>query len=119
LRLGNANDIDRIQHAFEDVFKETKGRPTFIILDSHIGYGSPHKVDTPEAHGEPLGDEEIRLAKRAYEWPERCKVFSFRTASESTSLPASAKRGDVERPSLGPICSRRIATRIRRLAAEN
>ena len=47
-----------------------KGRPTFIILDSHIGYGSPHKQDTPEAHGEPLGDDEIRLTKRAYGWPE-------------------------------------------------
>ena len=47
-----------------------KGRPTFIMLDSHIGYGSPNKQDTPEAHGEPLGDDEIRLTKRAYGWPE-------------------------------------------------
>jgi transketolase len=52
------------------VFRKTKGRPTFIVLDSHIGYGSPHKQDTPEAHGEPLGDEEIRLTKRGYGWPE-------------------------------------------------
>jgi transketolase len=44
-------------------------------LDSHIGYGSPHKQDTPEAHGEPLGDEEIRLTKRSYGWPEDAKFL--------------------------------------------
>ena len=69
LRVGDANDIDRIQHALS-VFRGTKGRPTFIILDSHIGYGSPHKQDTSAAHGEPLGDEEVRLTKRSYGWPE-------------------------------------------------
>ena len=69
LRVGDANDLDRIEHALA-VFRKTKGRPTFIVLDSHIGYGSPNKQDTPEAHGEPLGDEEIRLTKRAYGWPE-------------------------------------------------
>jgi len=53
LRVGDANDIDRIEHAL-DIFRKTKGRPTFIILDSHIGYGSPHKQDTAAAHGEPL-----------------------------------------------------------------
>jgi len=74
LRVGDANDIDRIEHAFE-VARKTKGRPTFIVLDSHIGYGSPHKQDTPEAHGEPLGDEEIRLTKRSYGWPEDAKFF--------------------------------------------
>src|ERR1700736_8542 len=74
LRVGDANDIDRIQHAL-DVFRQTKGRPTFIVLDSHIGYGSPHKQDTPEAHGEPLGDDEIRLTKRSYGWPEDAKFL--------------------------------------------
>jgi transketolase len=53
-----------------DLFQQTKGRPTFIILDSHIAYGSPHRQDTPEAHGDPLGDDEVRLTKRAYGWPE-------------------------------------------------
>jgi transketolase len=74
LRVGDANDIDRIEHAFQ-VFRQTKGRPTFLILDSHIGYGSPHKQDTPEAHGEPLGDDEIRLAKKSYGWPEDAKFL--------------------------------------------
>jgi transketolase len=69
LRVGDANDIDRIEHAL-GVFRKEKGRPTFIVLDSHIGYGSPHKQDTSAAHGEPLGDEEVRLCKRAYGWPE-------------------------------------------------
>jgi transketolase len=56
-------------------FRSTKGRPTFIILDSHIGYGSPHKQDSAEAHGEPLGDDEVRLTKRSYGWPEDAKFL--------------------------------------------
>jgi transketolase len=74
LRVGDANDVNLIERAL-DVFRKTKGRPTFIILDSHIGYGSPHKQDTAEAHGEPLGDEEIKLTKRAYGWPEDAKFL--------------------------------------------
>jgi transketolase len=74
LRVGDANDIDRIQQALA-VFRATKGRPTFIILDSHIGYGAPHKQDTAAAHGEPLGEDEIRLAKRSYGWPEDAKFL--------------------------------------------
>ena len=74
LRVGDANDTDRIEHALE-VFRKTKGRPTFIVLDSHIGYGSPHKQDTSAAHGEPLGEEEVRLCKRAYGWPEDAKFL--------------------------------------------
>jgi len=74
LRVGDANDLERIENAL-DIFRNTKGRPTFIVLDSHIGYGAPHKVDTAAAHGEPLGDEEIRLAKRSYGWPEQAKFY--------------------------------------------
>src|SRR6266699_6391804 len=74
LRVGDANDIDAIQGALE-AFKKTKGRPTFIVLDRHIGYGSPHKQDTAAAHGEPLGDEEVRLTKRSYGWPENEKFL--------------------------------------------
>src|SRR5881296_377346 len=69
LRVSDANDLDRIQNAL-DTFRKTEERPTFIVLDSHIGYGSPHKQDTAAAHGEPLGDEEVRLTKRSYGWPE-------------------------------------------------
>jgi transketolase len=69
LRVGDANDTDRIERALNN-FRQTKARPTLIILDSHIGYGSPNKQDKPEAHGEPLGEEEVKLTKRAYGWPE-------------------------------------------------
>ena len=74
LRVGDANDIERIEDAIA-IFRETRGRPTLIILDSHIGYGSPHKIDTAAAHGEPLGEEEVRLTKRAYGWPEDAKFL--------------------------------------------
>jgi transketolase len=66
--------VDRIEHALS-VFQKEKNRPTFIVLDSHIGYGSPHKQDTAAAHGEPLGEEEIRLCKRSYGWPEDAKFL--------------------------------------------
>jgi transketolase len=74
LRVSDANDIERIEHAL-GVFRREPDSPTLIILDSHIGYGAPHKQDTAEAHGEPLGDEEIKLAKRAYGWPEDAKFL--------------------------------------------
>lgn len=74
LRVGDANDLSRIEDALA-IFRKTKDRPTLIILDSHIGYGSPNKVDTPAAHGEPLGEDEVRLAKRAYGWPEDAKFL--------------------------------------------
>jgi len=74
LRVGDANDCERIEQAL-DIFRKTRGRPTFIVLDSHIGYGSPNRQDTAAAHGEPLGDEEVRLAKRSYGWPEDQKFL--------------------------------------------
>ena len=69
LRVGDANDLQRIGDALK-AFAATKGRPTLIIVDTHIGYGSPHRQDTAAAHGEPLGVEEVKLTKRAYGWPE-------------------------------------------------
>jgi transketolase len=68
-RVGDANDLELLTRAFQE-FKEERDRPTLIIVDSHIGYGSPHKQDTAEAHGEPLGEEEVRETKRAYGWPQ-------------------------------------------------
>ena len=49
--------------------------PTLIIVESHIGYGAPHKQDTRAAYGEPLGEEEIHLAKRSYGWPEEAQFL--------------------------------------------
>jgi len=74
LRVGDANDLESIEDALA-IFRKTEGRPTMIILDSHIGYGSPHKVDTAAAHGEPLGEDEVKLVKRAYHWPENAKFL--------------------------------------------
>jgi transketolase len=67
--VADANDRDELRAAL-DRFKATDDRPTLIVVRSHIGYGAPHKQDTREAHGEPLGEEEVRLAKRSYGWPE-------------------------------------------------
>ncbi len=69
LRVRDANNIAEIAAALAR-FRETKGQPTFIVVESHIGYGSPHKQDTAAAHGEPLGADEVKLVKRAYGWPE-------------------------------------------------
>jgi transketolase len=67
--VGDANDTARVADALER-FRKTATVPTLIIVDSHIGYGAPHKQDTSAAHGEALGAEEVRLAKRFYGWPE-------------------------------------------------
>ena len=67
--VGDANDLEALTTAFNH-FLATKDRPTLIIVNSHIGYGSPHKQDTSAAHGEPLGAEEVKLAKKFYGWPE-------------------------------------------------
>jgi transketolase len=69
IRVEDANDLDALDRAFRE-FRATTDRPTFISVRSHIGYGSPNKQDTYSAHGSPLGEEEVRLTKRAYGWPE-------------------------------------------------
>jgi transketolase len=71
-RVTDANDLEMLSRAF-DTFLKTTDRPTLIVVDSHIGYGSPHKQDTNAAHGEPLGEEEVRLVKKFYGWPEDAK----------------------------------------------
>ena len=68
-RVGDANDLDLLTRGFQ-AFRNEPQRPTLIIVDSHIGWGSPHKVDTAEVHGEPLGEDEVRETKAAYGWPE-------------------------------------------------
>src|SRR3546814_10330155 len=69
LRAADANDCERLAEAIAAAQRD-EDRPTLIIVDSHIGYGAPHKHDTSAAHGDPLGEEEVRLAKRSYGWPE-------------------------------------------------
>ena len=73
-RVGDANDLEMLERAF-NTFKSTTDRPTLIIVDSHIAWGSPNKQDTHGAHGSPLGEEEIRLTKKNYGWPEGAKFL--------------------------------------------
>ena len=73
-RVGDANDLEMLERAFK-VFLNTNDRPTLIIVDSHIAYGAPNKQDTSAAHGEPLGEDEVRLTKRGYGWPEEAKFL--------------------------------------------
>ncbi|MBW4046857.1 MAG: transketolase [Proteobacteria bacterium] len=65
VHVADANDLDALTHGLQR-FIETDDRPTMIIVQSHIGYGAPHKQDTKEAHGEPLGIAEVRLAKEFF-----------------------------------------------------
>jgi len=73
-RVSDANDLMMLTRAYE-TFLKTTGRPTLIVVDSHIGYGSPHKQDSYQAHGEPLGEAEVKLAKKNYDWPEDAKFL--------------------------------------------
>jgi len=72
--VSDANDRNAFSDACDN-FLRTKDRPTLIIVNSHIGYGSPHKQDTNAAHGEPLGEDEVRLVKKFYGWPEDAKFL--------------------------------------------
>jgi transketolase len=74
VHVTDANDTHAIEQALQES-RATTGRPTFIVLDSHIAYGAPHKQDDASAHGEPLGEEEVRLTKRFYGWPEDSKFL--------------------------------------------
>src|SRR2546425_3418294 len=81
-RVGDANDLEMLSRAFE-TFRNEKQRPTLIIVDSHIAWGAPNKQDTHAAHGEPLGEEEIRLTKKNYGWP----------ADEKFLVPDEVRKG--------------------------
>jgi transketolase len=96
LRVGDANDIERIEHAL-DIFRKTKDRPTFIVLDSHIGYGSPHRQDTAAAHGDPLGDDEVCLAKKFYGWPEDAKFLVPEGVYEHFAAGVGVRGADARR----------------------
>jgi transketolase len=74
LRVPDANSIPMLENAYQS-FLRTDDKPTLIVVDSHIGYGSPHKQDSSDAHGEPLGEEEVKLVKKFYGWPEDAKFL--------------------------------------------
>ncbi|MEW6212228.1 MAG: transketolase [Acidobacteriota bacterium] len=91
LRVGDANDLEQLDHALRIAQKEDE-RPTLIIVDSHIAYGAPNKQDTSAAHGEPLGDEEIRLTKQRYGWPPDAKFFVPEEVQKH--MTAAVERGE-------------------------
>ncbi|HEX5442764.1 MAG TPA: transketolase [Pirellulales bacterium] len=74
VHVADANDLDALTAAYQE-FLRTDDRPTLIIVKSHIAYGSPNKQDTHGAHGAPLGEDEIRLTKQVYGWPEDAKFL--------------------------------------------
>ena len=73
-QVSDANDRERLGDAIA-IAKRVNDRPSLIIVTSHIGYGAPHKQDTSGVHGEPLGEEEVKLTKRRYGWPEDAKFL--------------------------------------------
>jgi transketolase len=91
-RVGDANDLAMLDRAF-DTAKKSADRPTLIIVDSHIGYGAPTKQDTHAAHGEPLGEEEVRLSKRFYGWPEEARFHVPEGVRESFASGIGARGG--------------------------
>jgi transketolase len=74
ITVEDANDLGAIKHGLSS-FRATPDKPTLIILRSVIGYGSPNKANSHSAHGAPLGDEEVKLTKRFYGWPEEEKFL--------------------------------------------
>jgi transketolase len=72
--VSDANDLNQLSAAYNK-FLQTNDRPMLINVHSHIGYGSPHKQDSNAAHGEPLGEDEVKLVKKFYGWPEDAKFL--------------------------------------------
>src|SRR5437016_4038635 len=95
-RVGDANDLEMLARAYR-CFLQTNDRPTLIIVDTHIAYGAPNKQDTSAAHGEPLGEDEIRLTKRNYGWPEDAK-FLVPDGVRENFASGIGKRGKELRP---------------------
>jgi transketolase len=91
LRVADANDMAALADAI-DTFQATKGKPTFIMVKSVIGYGAPNKANTHGAHGEPLGDDEIALTKKFYQWGEPEK-FAVPAAATKAFQDGIGKRG--------------------------
>lgn len=88
LRIADANNVDEISEVIQHAISN-KGKPTLVILESHIAYGAPTKQDTASAHGSPLGEEEIKGAKRFYGWDEDKKFYVPYEVSEYTDYAIS------------------------------
>ena len=96
IRCRDANDRADIAEALDQA-AEIADRPTLILVESHIGYGAPHKQDTAAAHGEPLGEDEVRAAKRAYGWPEDAQFLVPEGVRERFAEGVAARGGAARR----------------------
>ena len=112
-RVGDANDLDDARSRLRDLQGDERTGRRSIIVDSHIGYGAPTKQDTHAAHGEPLGEEEIKAAKRFYGWPEDEK-FLVPDDVPSTSPHGIGARGKELRARVDERVSRPTRRSIRR-----
>jgi len=74
LHISDVNDLALVDATIKAAQKEV-ARPTLVIVDTHIGWGSPNRQDTKEAHGEALGEEEVRLTKMVYGWPPEAQFL--------------------------------------------
>ena len=121
LRVTDANDIDLLEQRLSRPFCDGRDRPTLIIVHSHIGYGAPHKQDSPEAHGEPLGEEEVRLTKEFFGFDpdaglrgSRRRARAFRRTTSAHAAPAEQRvAGDV-RALPRPVSRSRRSDRLHR-----
>jgi transketolase len=93
-RVGDANDLEMLVRAFA-TFRREPERPTLVIVDSHIAYGAPDKQDTSAAHGEPLGEDEVRATKRAYGWPEDAQFLVPDGVRERFAAGIGARGGEL------------------------
>jgi len=95
LHVRDANDEEEVLGALDRGAREAS-RPTLIIIESHIGYGAPHRQDSFEAHGEPLGEDEVRLTKKFYGWPEDAQFLVpdgvYRHFAEGIGTRGAAER---------------------------
>jgi transketolase len=108
MRVGDANDIERIEETLRSL-PESRGRPTLIVIDSHIGYGAPHVQDTAEAHGDPLDAEEIKIAKRNYGWPEDAQFLVPPEVYEEFARGVGARGAAAHRSWLEKLAEYRVA----------
>jgi transketolase len=106
MRVGDANDIGRIEETLRSL-PQTRGRPTLIVIDSHIGYGSPKVQDTAEAHGDPLGPDEVKVAKRNYGWPEDAQFLVPPEVYEEFARGVGARGAEAHRAWLEKLASYR------------
>lgn len=86
----DGNDVEAVAAAIEEA-RQNKDRPSFIDVHTHIGYGSPHKQDKASAHGEPLGEDEVRLTKGALGWP--LEPLFYKPDEAMNHFQLAAKRG--------------------------